>query len=70
MIYQTLSILLQTQFSQPTAEFCPLESEFLTKLNKLKKSENFQWKKCRFITDIEKKLFDAAQYFHLKHLQN
>ena len=35
-----------------------------------KKSENLQWEKCRYITDIEKTFSDTAQYFHSKHLKN
>ena len=35
----------------------------------LQKSENLQWEKCRYITDIEKKFPDTAQYFPLKHLK-
>ena len=34
------------------------------------KSENLQWEKCRYITDIEKTISDTAQYFHSKHLKN
>ena len=34
------------------------------------KSENLQWEKWRYITDIEKMFSDTAQYFHSKHLKN
>ena len=34
------------------------------------KSENLQWEKCGYITDIEKTFSDTAQYFHSKHLKN
>ena len=35
-----------------------------------KKSENLQWEKCKYLTDIEKTFSDTAQYFHSKHLKN
>ena len=34
------------------------------------KSENLQWKKCRYIKGRKITFSDTAQHFHLKHLKN
>ena len=46
------------------------KSSFEPKSVNSQKSENLQWEKYRYITDIEKTFSDTAQYFHSKHLRN
>ena len=60
-VYQTHRIWLGTQFSWPTPELGSLQAEFEPK-SIHKTSENSQWEKFRYKTDMEKKFSDTAQY--------
>ena len=70
-LYQTLSIWLGTQFTQPNPELGPLQGVFFNLNQSIEqKIKNLQCEKCRFITDIKITFWDTAKYFHSKHLKS